>query len=407
MNHPRLLGGPTFCLVISTVLLFGRSSAVAQPSTGEIDVKVNVPAAIAVDGTHVGDAPLQKPLKVSPGEHVVSAQAAGYAEARQQVSVPAQGGVGVTLELEPAEAKPAHVTVYSPLQGVEVRVDDVVMGKTPLPAPLSVTPGEHVFELARPGYMGLRRTLKLGDGVYATVAYDPQEDPDDESPRGQLRLVDAVANVSVTIDGHARGTYRGPIRLPAGPHLVRLEQTGYEPLERSAEVPEGGEATVMAAMQATAEVRGAAAARSTTYRRWAIAALVSGAVVTGGALALALWSNSKISPAENNLSTIQQDAVPGGKGSCDPSTGLDSARSLVCQQRLVNAQNEVDKYRGWRLDGFIGVGVGAALVATGITLLVVAPRAGADDGATRQSALLVPQVFAGRNGMGVGLHARF
>ena len=118
---------------------------------GELDVKVNVPsavkvegepggeappapqvkAAIEVDGERVGETPLAAPLKVAAGEHAIAIIVPGYVPVRQTFAVAAQGRAELTFDLKPTEAKLAHVTVKSPLPGAEVRVDDALVGKTP------------------------------------------------------------------------------------------------------------------------------------------------------------------------------------------------------------------------------------------------------------------------------------
>ena len=83
-------------------------------------------------------------------------------------------------------------------------------------------------------------------------------------------------------------------------------------------------------------------------------------------------------------------------------------QSLICQENLANAQNPVSSYRDWRLGGFIGIGVGAALLATGVTLLAVAPRSAiSGPGGPGFWGALTPEVVAAQDGLRLRLGGRF
>jgi hypothetical protein len=376
-----------------------------QRRIGELDVKVNVPAAIEIDGARAGEAPLKAPLPVAAGDHIVAVVAPDHLSSRQSVTVAAQGRADLTFELQPTDAKLAHVTVHSPLPAVEVRVDDELVGKTPLAEPVLVLPGKRTFEMQRPGYMSVRRTVNLAAGVYSAVSFDPDEDSSAGEERGRLRVAAGAGDVMVTIDGRSRGVYHQPIDLPAGLHVVKLERTGSEPLERLAEVAASGETEVKVALRPTGKSRSAQVEHAHSYRRWAMAALVSGALVAGGSAGLALWSNSKLPPAETSLALAQKDAVPGG--ACDPNSGLNDKAKQLCQQHLSAAQGEVDKYRNLRLGGIIGAGAGAALAGLGVVLLLTAPDAGRDDRDDLLAGTLVPALSAGPDGASLWLRGRF
>ncbi len=377
-----------------------------QRRIGQLDVKVNVPASIVIDGERADEAPLSAPLPVAAGEHIVAVAAPGYIPLRQSVTVAAQGHAELAFELQPTEAKLAHVTVHSPLPGAEVRVDDELVGTTPLAEPVTVLPGKHVFEMQRPGYMTARRVLNLGDGVYSTVSFDPDEDSTADAARGRLRVEAGAGDVQITIDGRSRGTYHQPIVLLAGLHAVKLERPDFEPLERLAEVPANGEAEVKVSLRPTGKARAAEVARVHSYKTWAVASLVSGALVAGGSAGLALWSNSKLPAAEDNLAQVKKDYVPGG--TCDPSQVLSDVRKKVCDQTMRDAQSPVDKYRNLRLGGIIGAAAGAALVGVGVTLLLTAPAdPGRDDRDDIFAGSLVPMLSAGPDGASLWLRGEF
>lgn len=391
---------------------------------GELDVKVNVPsaakaegepggeappppppvkAAIEIDGERVGETPLVAALKVAAGEHAIAVIAPGYVPIRQTFAVAAQGRAELAFDLQATEAKLAHVTVKSPLPGAEVRVDEALVGKTPLADPVVVLPGERTFELERPGYMAAHRTLKLRDGVYSGIAFDPDEDESAGAPRGQLRLKAGVDGVAVTIDGRARGVYREPIDLPAGPHTLKLERKGYESLERMVHVPAGDETEVKVALRATDKTREAAETRVRSHRKWAIVTLVGGALLAGAGTGVAVWQNGLLPAAEDKLSDAREEAAR----TCPPGTTVDDLRRRNCEQIVSDAQGEVDLHRNLRLLGFIGAGVGAAVAVTGIVLLVTGPSAEPAVAEGSVASTLEPIVVAGPAGASFGLRGRF
>jgi len=377
-----------------------------QSHVGELDVKANVPAAIEIDGARVGEAPLKGPLPVAAGEHIVAVVAAGYIPLRQPVTVAAQSRAELTFELQATEAKLAHVTVYSPLPGAEIRVDDQLVGKTPIADPVNVLPGKHEFEMQRPGYMTPRRAVNLADGVYSTVAFDPDEDGSADVERGRLRVAAGAGDLSITIDGRSRGTYRQPIELPAGPHVVKLERAGFEPLERSAEIPGNGETELKVSFRPTAKARASQVAEARSYRTWAVSALLSGALVAGVSVPLALWSNSKLPPLEDSLALAKKSTTAGG--SCDPnSPGFNVDVQKLCDHHMADAQNKVDTYRNLRLGGILGTVGGAALVGVGVALLFMAPDTGSDERDDHIAGTLVPTISAGPDGASLWLRGRF
>jgi len=377
-----------------------------EKKIGKLAVGVNVPAALEIDGEKEGDAPLKAPLQLAAGDHILCVLAAGYVPSCQPISVAGKGSAELIVELQPTDAKPAKVAVYSPLPGGEVLVDDVVVAKTPYPGKLSVLPGKHGIEIRRAGYMTVRHELDLVPGQNTAVSFDPDEDPGD-APRGQLRLKTEPGDVQVTVDGRARGGYKAAIDLPAGPHVVKMEKKDFEPLEQVVQVPGSDEVVVNAALRPTLKTRDAYVASAKSRRTWSYATLAAGAVVAGAGTGVALWSNGKLPAARNGVTLAKQDAQPGG--SCDPSALTNNPqRARICLEQVANAQHEVDKYTNYRTYSLVGAGVGVALIGLGVVLLATGPDPGRFDRADETLAgSLAPIFVAGPDGAGFGLQGRF
>lgn len=381
-----------------------------QSHIGLLDVKSNVPASIEIDGVHAGDTPLQEPLEVAAGEHMVWVVAPGHVPARQTATVEGKGRMDLTFELQPTEAALAYVTVYSPLLGAEVRIDDEVVGKTPLSVPIGVLPGKRTIELRRPGYMDAYRTADLAPGARMTVAFDPDEDKSEEAGRGRLLIMADAGEVKLTIDGRGRGVYRKPITLPAGPHVVKIASPGFEPMQRKVDIRAGNDEEVKVSLRPTVKARAAVASRSQSFKTWATAAIVTGAVVSAASIGLIAWGQSKLPGAQDQLSAVQKDAAPGSNGSCDPNLNLSDVAQKNCRYLMSEAQNRVDKYSNLRLGGIIGTVSGVAIVGAGIALLYMGPDSEEEPRREHKEAFvddLLPVLSATPDGATLSLRARF
>jgi hypothetical protein len=133
-----------------------------------------------------------------------------------------------------------------------------------------------------------------------------------------------------------------------------------------------------------------------------MAALVSGAVVAGGSVGVALWSNSKLSSAEDSLALTKKDAAPGG--TCDPKTVNDVSKK-ACDWNLADKQGKVDTYSAARLLGIVGTATGVALAGVGVALLLMTPAE--PDRDRSLASTLVPIVSADPNGASLSLRGQF
>jgi hypothetical protein len=374
---------------------------------GFLDFTTNVPATIEIDGIEAGATPLSAPLRVAAGRHVADAVASGYLPARVEVIVAGQSHVSSTLELRPSEVRLAHVNVHCPLPGAEVYVDGALVGQTPLQASVTTEPGERSFEIRRPGYRTQKQVIALQDGARGELSFDPELDPS-VGDGGRVRLIISEGDILVTLDGRARGVYQSSMSVPAGPHALRLERAGFEPLDRLVQVPSRGDIDIKVDLRPTPETREAYVQHARSYRRWAWTALISGVVVGGVSGGLALWGNSKMSSAQNTLTSLQYSAVPGTGRTCDYTSAPHDQIDL-CNQELADAQNSLDNNRNLRLAGIIGAGVGVALIGVGVTLFALSPDSARYDRPETQflSMRLVPSLSVSNDGAGVSLLGRF
>ena len=336
----------------------GRVSVTTVPAGARIDV----------DGVEVARTPLDAPLRVAEGSHVIGAVAEGYAHARKEIIVAGNADASVSFELVLGAAKrPANLTIRSRVVDAEVLVDEQLVGKTPLSASVSVPAGKHRVELRRPGYHSGKQEVDVGESATGEVSLDLAVDDKALVRDGADFALDLrEPNVDVTIDDEHRGLYSGPVRLPKGVHHVRLELAGYLPFEQDVSLDAGKSNILTPHLQPTPEARKAHNDNVRQHRLWGWIAVGAGAAIAGGGVVwLAANSSNKNSTQKDYdaaLSLREQD-----DGVCDISMGADPN---TCNAYVDDAQARRDSARNKDIVGYVGIGVGSAALVTGVVLLL-------------------------------------
>ncbi len=332
---------------------------------GQLAISSNVPAAIEIDGIAVGKTPLAKPLSLAVGTHVVALLAPGYLPVRKEIVLAGETHAEVRMDLIPTELKVAHLVVHTALPGVEIWVDGQLVGRTPLAASLTVMPGQRVIELRREGYVTARKELSLGDGASAEVSAELAPDPAITVSRtGHLVLAPSEDEVLLTLDGQPRGVYRASLRVPAGPHTLRIERGGFEPYERTVDVARDGQTTVKATLRPTPETRAAYVEGARARRRWAWTTLGVGVAVAAGAGVFAVINQDRLKDARSQVHTVDAMFVAGQR--CDPRGGGPHDQ---CDAEVKRAYDQVARDEQKLTFGLVGASVGVAAMAIGAYLL--------------------------------------
>ena len=336
----------------------GRVSVSSVPEGARIDV----------DGVEVARTPLTAPLRVTEGSHVIGAVAEGYAHARKEIIVAGNADAAVTFELVLGSAKrPANLTIRSRTADADIVVDDKAIGKTPLSTSVSVPAGKHSVELRRPGYHSSRQDVEVGEGATGEVSLDL--DVDDKAllrDGADLSIEAREPNVDLTIDDEHRGVYRQALRLPKGVHHLRMQVAGYLPLEQDVVLYSGKPTVLMPYFQPTPETRQAHDSNVRWHRTLGWIGIGTGAAITGVGVALAAIGGSEKSKATQEFDDAEQD-VEKKTGICDSTMDIDLR---PCDERVLDAQSRVDKARTKQTIGFVGIGAGVAVLATGVVILL-------------------------------------
>jgi hypothetical protein len=99
----------------------------------------------------------------------------------------------------------------------EVLVDDEVVGRSPLAAPVIVTYGKHRFRARKSGFIDAAEALEIQEGQSTAVRLEPKR----EVHGGRL-IVSAAAGDAISLDGQRAGERSFDGTVPAGPHVVEV-----------------------------------------------------------------------------------------------------------------------------------------------------------------------------------------
>jgi hypothetical protein len=329
-------------------------------------------ARIEVDGIEVARTPLTAPVRISEGKHVVGAVAEGFAPAMKEVFVAGNSEVSVTFELVSTRGRsPANLMVQTRLPGAQVLVDGKSMGQTPLAASITTEPGRHAIELRRPGYVTAKQTIDVASGATANVALEPVIDATALPRQGAtLALELSEAPAELWVDGEREGLYQGPMRLPRGPHHILLSVPGFVPFEEDVSLDSAKASIVHVEFEPTPETRRSYQASARFHRTWGWVGIISGVVVAGGGVALAVVGTSQKHDGQKELDSINAK-YDRSEPPCDYLNGFRAeGSSALCNNTISDAQDKIDSGKRLSTIGFVAAGIGGAATITGVVLLL-------------------------------------
>jgi hypothetical protein len=370
---------------------------------------VTVPAGahISIDNVDVATTPLSGPLRVAAGSHVVGAVAEGYALARKEVVVAGNADASVDFTLLRAEAtRDANLTVRSRIPSAEVFVNGKSAGKTPLTASVSVPPGHINVELRRPGYTTVKQQLDLNEGATGDITLDPTIDSKALATEGVFFALDVGRkDADLFVDQEHIGPYTAPVRLPKGPHRVRVEAAGFMPLERDVSLDGGKNNVLTEKLEPTPETRAAHDANVSLHRTWGWIGIGAGALIAGGGAAFLGINSGTKSDARTALNSALDAREQNLPPNCDFANGNDP---VACDAEVDNKQSAYDSAKNKDIIGFVGIGVGAAALVTGVVVLLTGPGADEYGALSPEKSRRSRWAFTGGPGnLGAGLSASF
>jgi hypothetical protein len=350
-------------------------------------------AHLEVDGVTAGKSPLAEPLQVASGTHVIGAVLEEHAPVRREVTVAGNQEVALELELVPtAGSRLAHLGLKCNVVDAAVAVDGQRIARTPLVATLALAAGRHRVEVSRPGYTPATKEIDIGPGATGELAFDLEVDPIALGQSGStLSLELSEPGAVVSVDGKVVGPYKGALKLPQGPHSLKIERDGFFPTERQVTLEPGVTSRQVIHLEPTPETRAAHESSVSFHRTWGWASVIAGAAVAGGGgVFLAVNAGAK-ADAQKALDLTYDK----GKNEviCDVASGEDPEE---CNARYLLAKKNHDDKKKRDVFGFVGLGVGGGLLATGVVLLVTGEPADKYDRAATLDVELSPDWFGGR-----------
>jgi hypothetical protein len=196
-------------------------------------------------------------------------------------------------------------------------------------------------------------------------------------------------------------------RCPTCPRCRHCQTSRRYPksFQRDIDVPERGRLEVVIDLQPTPEQRASYRSAATTQRTLGFVGLAAGAALAAGGTGFLIYNQGQKSDAKDEFDNADLN-TPGGE--CYPgANGRTAVSTPSCVEELRLRLDNLEEARGRDKFGWIGVGVGAAVLGTGAILLLTAndpdryePKSDSNVFA-RSRILPVPYLGAGFAGLGV------
>lgn len=376
-----------------------------------VTIQVSVPGAtVSFDDVDVGTAPLASPVRAAAGEHVIIARADGFEPARFRFRI--AGGETRTLALElvaHAEGS-ARLRLVVGVPGADVRIDGRSIGLSPIELPIGLPEGQHRIEVSRPGYEPLERTVILPASGEETLQFDLARAAT-TAPGIVTRVALALPTTSHTIqlDGVEIAPGTASVEVPYGLHDVRVEAEDMVPVRRRIDVPQGPTYVFEEQYQWTPAHREALRSSAGSLRTiGAITSIVGGLLTLGG---VALFVGREVQYTEDGIAERERLVdlcnMRDGSGqpppTCEPMVFASFPREGTLRA-FEDATNRALALReALAISGGVVVGVGAAVLVTGIVLLLL-PQSDED---IDRSTTIAPRVSLDVGLDGLALHGTF
>lgn len=203
-----------------------------EANTGALTVtSTQAGATVRVDGKVVGQTPLARPLRISPGSHRIHAEKEGFDPFDAEVSLGAAQSAVLNAALEP-EVTAARVHV-SEKRGrtMTVLIDGKEVGKTPYWG--EVAPGEHSVEVRAPKLTAPTYSVKAEPKLRAEVVVEAADTV------GTLNFTVTPPSATVLLDQKPVPAGTQTLEVAAGKHEVVVSAPGYKDVRETIDVQPG------------------------------------------------------------------------------------------------------------------------------------------------------------------------
>lgn len=319
-------------------------------------------ARVEVDGIDAGALDAAKPLRLAAGRHVVGILVPGYYPLRKTLWLAGKEQKSLEFTLEPLEGTLGRVKLRVEPMDVMVTLDDQELGKTPHLVELAVAPGKHRLLLARPGFRDVTREITVPEAgaleVTETLAFDPASRAGHE---GRLSVKPSEGDSVVFVNGAVENAALQGMSLPEGQHRLRVERAGFVTSERTISIPRASSATIHVTLEPTADYRADYVDSASSRRSWALGIGIGGALVAAASGGYLIVNGKQVTTAENDFN----DALDKAKMACSPAATKDCD---TLKARAAIREDDLGTKRDRQVFGWVGLGVGAAAIGTGVAL---------------------------------------
>ncbi|HMV76242.1 MAG TPA: PEGA domain-containing protein, partial [Microthrixaceae bacterium] len=228
---------------------------IAKPKLGTVVVEADVPdAEVLLDGNKVQGTTPVVITDVIEGLHVIEVRKEPALPWKQTVQVMAGAQAKVRAELKATlGGQGGSIRVLSNVAGAKVFLDGTEMGAVPVDIK-DVKAGEHVLEVKAPGYQAHdeRITINAGQAMVLKLDLNPEAGKADV---GTLKVVSAVPDADVFLDGAGIGKVPQEKQVARGDHFVVVKLPGFKTFEQKIRLEAGQTLTVSADLRAVGRLR--------------------------------------------------------------------------------------------------------------------------------------------------------
>lgn len=369
-----------------------------------LDVEANVAGVlVALDDVDIGQAPFAG-TRISSGEHVLTLRASGYESLRYRFTVAGGATHHARLALTASDAALGSLRVDARVPGIDVVIDGVSYGLTPLTGGVALATGAHHVEGRRAAYTLFAQDVTVAPASETRVSIVVE--PDAGAPAselGSLRLAVPTASTTVRIDG-APAEVTEALPLPAGLHDVEVHAADREAYTTRIDLLAQETYDLRPRYTWTPEARESRVADAHLRRDLGWGLLISGAVLgVGGVIAIGVnqadWESGAaglqrvFSPtgacfnADHNWAAVSTSCPPAlqalgvmvgsSMGGLEPRAVTDARAHL---------ESTVSQYNTLMAVAGTIAGVGGAMLAVGLALVLTAPSDADVDRAARAQA---------------------
>jgi hypothetical protein len=228
---------------------------VAKAKVGTVVVEADVAdATVLLDGNPVQGTTPVVITDVLEGLHVIEVRKEPALPWKQTVQVTAGAQAKVRAELKATlGGQGGTIRVLSNVAGAQVFLDGTEMGAVPVDIK-DVKTGEHVLEVKAPGYQDHEERVTINAGQAMVLKLDLNAEAG-KADVGTLKVVSAVPDADVFIDGAAIGKVPQEKQVPRGDHFVVVKLLGFKTFEQKIRLEAGQTLTVSADLRAVGRLR--------------------------------------------------------------------------------------------------------------------------------------------------------